>query len=104
MGGIIIGGANRRCRLKHFLFVVIISMKETFKNILFWGRKAHLVTDDVPLKYTVTIREIYTTVEKGKVSLIIDGHYPHPCTKSRICVKVSRSWVCIYVILFVVSG
>ncbi len=37
------------------------------------------LTDDVPLKYTVTIRGIYTTVEKGKVTLI-DGHSPHPCT------------------------
>ncbi len=31
------------------------------------------LTDDVPLKYTVTIRGIYTTVEKGKVPLI-EGH------------------------------
>ncbi len=37
-----------------------------------WGSQVGL-TDDVPLKYTVTIREIYTTVEKAKVSLI-DGH------------------------------
>ena len=35
-------------------------------------------TDDVPLNYTVTIRGIYTTVEKGKVTLI-DGHSPNPC-------------------------
>ncbi len=35
------------------------------------------LTDDVPLKYAVTIRGIYTTVEKGKVTLI-DGHSPHP--------------------------
>ena len=31
------------------------------------------LTDDVPLTYTVTIREICTTVEKANVSLI-DGH------------------------------
>ncbi len=31
------------------------------------------LTDDVPLKYTVTIREIYTTAKKAEVSLI-DGH------------------------------
>ncbi len=31
------------------------------------------LTDDVQLKYTVTIREICTTVEKAEVSLI-DGH------------------------------
>ncbi len=36
------------------------------------------LTDDVPLKYTVTIRGIYTTVEKGKVILIV-GHSPNPC-------------------------
>ncbi len=31
------------------------------------------LTDDVPLKYSVTIREIYTTVKKAEISLI-DGH------------------------------
>ncbi len=48
------------------------------------------LTDDVPLKYTVTKREIYTTVAKGKVTLMDDddddddtddddiGHSPHP--------------------------
>ncbi len=36
------------------------------------------LTDAVPLKYTVTIRGLCTTVEKGKVTLI-DGHSPHPC-------------------------
>ncbi len=30
------------------------------------------LTDDVPLKYTVAIREIYTTVKKAEMSLI-DG-------------------------------
>ncbi len=35
------------------------------------------LTDDVPVNYTVTIRDISTTVEKGKVTLI-DGHSPHP--------------------------
>ncbi len=39
------------------------------------------LTDDVSLKYTVTIREISTTVEKGQVTLV-DGHSPHPCTRS----------------------
>ncbi len=39
-------------------------------------------TDDVPLKYTVTIRGIYTTVEKAKVTLI-DGHWPHPCCRRK---------------------
>ncbi len=29
------------------------------------------LTDDVPLRYTVTIREIYTTVKKAD---LIDGH------------------------------
>ncbi len=28
------------------------------------------LTDEVPLKYTVTIRDIYTTVKKAEVSLI----------------------------------
>ncbi len=40
------------------------------------GRKGKTqvgLADDVPLKYTVAIRGIYTTVEKAKVSLI-DGH------------------------------
>ncbi len=36
------------------------------------------LTYDVPPKYTVTIREICTTVQKADVSLI-DGHEPHPC-------------------------
>ncbi len=31
------------------------------------------LTDDVPLKYTVTIREIFTAVKKAEVSLL-DGH------------------------------
>ncbi len=31
------------------------------------------LTDDVPLEYTVTVREIYTTVKKAEVCLI-DGH------------------------------
>ncbi len=35
------------------------------------------LTDDVPPKYTVTIRGIYTTVEKGQITLL-DGHSPHP--------------------------
>jgi hypothetical protein len=47
-------------------------------------------TDDVPLKYTVTIRGIYTTVEKGKVTLI-DDHSPHPCMRSLVDVLVSIS-------------
>jgi hypothetical protein len=40
---------------KHFLFCVIISMKETFKNIFSWGRKAHLEgLIDVECKVFVT--------------------------------------------------
>ncbi len=35
------------------------------------------LTDDVQLKFTVTIREIYTTVKKAEFSLI-GGHEPHP--------------------------
>ncbi len=38
--------------------------------------------DDVPLNYTLTISGIYTTVEKGKVTLI-DGQSPHPCVTSQ---------------------
>ncbi len=40
------------------------------------------LTDDVPLKYPVTIREICTTVKKAEVSLI-HGHQPHPCFMRR---------------------
>ncbi len=40
---------------------------------LLWILSQVGLTDDAPLTYTVTIREIYTTVKKAEVSLI-DGH------------------------------
>ncbi len=38
-----------------------------------FGRVQVGLTDDVPLKYAVTIRDMYTTVKKADISLI-DGH------------------------------